>query len=219
MVKKAEKVLGMIALTNNIVGIIIRIKPNYKTSKKHMKKTFFFVLLIVAFQQMKAQKNTVTVPELPRDETTQKVKYQEVVELPGTTSKELAKRVITWGKKYYTNWNGMSPTIDSVNGKIIAKPQVSVYRTNKDGVKSIANVIKYEMTIDVKDGKYRITITDFTIKAASVTPIETLFNESSPTAEDNFNQLQQVDELMSTLLSNLEEAMQIPSEQVKKDDW
>lgn len=184
-----------------------------------MKKTFALMATIVVVNVLWAQKTTLTAPELPRNEQTQKVQYQEVVDMPGISATELGKRAVNWGKKYYTNWNGLGATIDTVNGKIFAKPQVTLYRTLKDGTKAIANVIKYSITIDLKDGKYRITITDFTIKAASITPVETLFSESSSTKEDNYNQLSQLDADMNSLLDSLKSDMEIPSIQVKKDDW
>ena len=177
------------------------------------------ILLLFCTQQMIAQKTTVTAPDMPRDETTNLIKYQEVVDMPGTLIPELAKRATNWGKKYFVNWNGLGAVVDTINGKITVKPQFNVYRTLKDGTKAIANVIRYEMTIDLKDGKYRVTITNFTIKAASIVTLETLFDESSSTKEDNFNQLHQVDDTMNALLESLKDAMNIPSNEVKKDDW
>ena len=108
------------------------------------------ILLLFCTQQMIAQKTTVTAPDMPRDETTNLTKYQEVVDMPGTLIPELAKRATNWGKKYFVNWNGLGAVVDTINGKITLKPQFNVYRTLKDGTKAIANVIRYEMTIDLK---------------------------------------------------------------------
>jgi hypothetical protein len=167
-----------------------------------------------------AQKNAVTKPDMPMDEDTKIVTYKGVVELSGVTRSELYKRAYNFFKSYYAKYTANTITVnDSVNGRLEAKAQFPTYKTLKNGVKTSADLVQYTFTIDVKDGKYRYTITKINIKAASYKPIETYFSDTDPNKEEHWSTLTQADDNFNKMVGDMREGMEKPSNKVKKDDW
>jgi len=177
-----------------------------------------FVMIFSIYPSL-AQKQKPVPPEMPRSEENNKVYYMEVVELDTVNKLELFRRAKIWIKGYYKNPGGFIDEVDSVNGKLVMKPQFAAYRTLKDGVKAQAAIVKYTLVLGFKDGKYRYEIKDINLKAASYFPIERLFNEADPNMEDNYNTLNEARVEFESLIKNLKVSMLEPSIKVKKDEW
>ena len=81
-----------------------------------------------------------------------------------------------------------------------------------------AGLITYTIRLEFKSDKYRYTLTDFTLKAASRFPIEKWLNKSDPAYNSNWDiYLFQIYTIMQRLTSTLKEKMK-PTVQ-KKDEW
>ncbi len=167
-----------------------------------------------------AQKNTeITRPEMPIDEETKIVNYKGVVELSGVTKDELYQRALNFFKSYYKNSSQVIQNADAGSGKIEGKAQFTTQKTLKNGVKAQADMVKYSISIMVKDGKYKYEITKINLQAPSYKPIETYFNENDPMKEEHWNTLTQADDAFNTLIGFLKEGMEKSTSAPKKEDW
>ncbi len=183
--------------------------------KKILTSVFFILSAIVSM----AQKTAPTRPEFPMDSEGKTIEYKGIIELSGVTKSELYKRGYNWIKSYYVNPTQVIQTADSVSGKIEGKAQFATSKILKNGVKAQADMVKYNITLDIKDGKYRYTITRINLQAPSFKGIETYFSETDPLVEEHFSTLTQADEMFTKIIGFLREGMEKPSVNVKKDEW
>jgi len=182
-----------------------------------------FHLIIIFFistaTPLMAQKDKPVVPQLPINSEDSLVYYMEVIAIDNIDKMELFKRAGIWINEYYKNPSGLIEETDSVNGKIVLKPQFATYRTLKNDVKAQSAIVRYTLVLGFKDGKYRYEIKDVNLKAESYFPIEKLFDEQDANIADNFNTLNEADVMLRGLINNLKEKMNEPSVKVKKDEW
>lgn len=182
-----------------------------------MKTTILLSVLLLPALGLRAQKQTLTPPQMPRSEENNQVYYMEVVseEAPAP---ELFKRATGWYRRFYKNPTGVVELHDSAENKLVLKPQYAVFREKK-GVQVQAGIVKYTLTLACRDGRYRYEIKDVNLKAASYFPIERLFNPNDPDIEDNYHILSESHKYFTDLLTDLKAAMKEPSVKVKRDDW
>jgi hypothetical protein len=98
--------------------------------------------------------------QLPIDENTQKVTYENVKEVDNTSKAELYYRAISWVNKTYKSSKDVIQYSDKDVGKIILKPTYFSYVKSLFGSVLIGQW-NYVLTIQVKDNKYKYTFTDF----------------------------------------------------------
>lgn len=114
-----------------------------------MKKYLVFILSLFAVQ--------LTFAQLPVDTATKKVTYSEVVEVPGATKDVLYTRA--------KNLNMLRENVKADNkteGTYSYKGKVAVkYPAPQVGMQH-SGFVNYVVTVFVKDGKYKYTISDFT---------------------------------------------------------
>jgi hypothetical protein len=182
------------------------------------KKILIIVIMIVSSGWVYAQKVKLSPPEMPRSEENSQVYYMDVVTEDGVGKAEFFKRAGNWYHKFYKNPGGIVEQMDSVNGKVVLKPALQVYRT-KNNVKVQAAIVKYTLEIGLKDGRYRYEIKNINLQAASYSPIEKLFNADDPNIEDNYHTLDEANKYFTDLIEDLKAGMRLPSNKVKKDDW
>lgn len=174
-------------------------------------------LLLLPAAMVWAQKQPLAAPELPRSEENNQVYYMEVVTQEAPAA-ELFKRSVIWYRKFYKNPTGVLELYDSLENKLVLKPQFAVFR-DKKGVQTQAGIVKYTLTLACREGRYRYEIKDVNLKAASYFPIERLFNPNDPDIEDNYHILSETHKYFTNLLADLKAAMKEPSVKVKRDDW
>jgi hypothetical protein len=176
---------------------------------------FFVFMLIIALEALSQESVT---PNLPVDPESKKILYREVVEEPGTPG-YLYEKAIEWFGYYYINAQSVYSIQDKNNGKIEGIGRMKIFRTDeKSGIQMEAGLITYTIRLEFKSDKYRYTLTDFTLKAASRFPIEKWLNKSDPAYNSNWDiYLFQIDTIMQRLTSTLKEKMK-PTVQ-KKDEW
>lgn len=178
------------------------------------------LLIIISFSSViKAQKdkNEIEPPKMPMDTITKQIMYRDVVQVEGEKD-ILFERALVWIKKQYKN---TSEVIDSTNkevGFILCSSRVKIFGTAKDGTRTMSGLVNYNLTLDIKDGKYRYTFTRFALKGTSFTPIEPWLDKTKkewfPARYDN---LREVDEQINEIIASLKEGMK-PT--VKKaDEW
>ncbi len=183
-----------------------------------MKRSILFLLLLaVAVMGYAQKKTTPEAPDLPIDDDTQLITYQEVIQENGT-QKELYDRAVKWAKSFYHNPTEVIRSQDTKNFVLTMRGSVRIYSHLKDGSKITKNVVYYNFTIQCREGRYRYTITDFNEKATAASPIEKWLDTENPKWDPEcYINLQEVDEQIQALISSLVDGMQPAVE--KEDEW
>lgn len=155
---------------------------------------------------------------LPIDPESRKIMYRGVVEQQGTPA-YLYDKAIEWFGYYYLNPQSVYSVQNKENGKIEGVGRMKIYyMDDASGIKKDGGIILYQIKIELKDNKYRYTLTDFNLKAASRFPIEKWMNKTDPAYNPYWDAyLFQVDTTMQRLVSSMKEKMK-PTV-VKKDEW
>ena len=183
-----------------------------------MKRTLLTLIAFCVCAAAFAQKTEIPeTPNLPIDERTGLVTYQDVVKQEGTP-KVLYDRAMEWAKKYYKNTGEVIKSADPEKCVINMRSSVRIFYKDKDGTMRFKNIVYYNFKLECRDNRYRYTITDFKEKATGSAPIEVWFNTSaSGWTPSMYGYLSQIDEEMNKLIESLEEGMQPVEEFV--DEW
>ena len=180
-------------------------------------RTWLIALLVMSAAMLRAQQPVPQV-NLPVDPDTKKIMYRAVVEEKGGTE-YLYNKAVEWFSYYYRNPISVFTVQDKVNGKIEGIGRMNIYfQDEKSDVRRDAGLITYQIRIELKENKYRYTLTDFNLKAASRFPVEKWMNKTDPAYDPRWDlYLYQIDTTMQRLVSTLTEKMK-PVVQ-KKDEW
>lgn len=167
-----------------------------------------------------AQKKDVRFPNLPMDDKTKLVNYNDVVMVGGATAKDLYARFMEWGKGYHNGFAGKLRKNDETNGAVEVFANMRYYAHDAKGVKtsSLIGIIQYTMFLDFKEGKYRYRITDINVKASSHQPIEKWLDATDPDAANKSFYLTDMDIEITTMIAEMKKAMKT-SAAPKGDDW
>lgn len=170
--------------------------------------------LLLAGLSVKAQEIT---PIVPVDPDTKLITYKEVVTVTGTPA-ELFNRAIEWVGKQYKNPADVTKVRNPQTGLIDIIHRIEITKDD-NGVARPAGIVDYSMKIELKEGRYRYTITNFNYKEVSRQPIEVWLNKKDKAyipAWDNY--LKQVDDATRKLIESLKLGMQPPAPK-KPDVW
>jgi hypothetical protein len=175
------------------------------------------MLVITGIAPVSAQQQA-PVTGMPTDPDTKKIQYRSVVEQEGTPE-YLYNKAIEWFGYYYVNPQSVYTVQDKASGKIEGLGRMKIYYMDeKAGMRRDAGLIQYQIKIELRENKYRFTLTDFNLKTVSRFPIEKWMNKTDPAYNPNWDSyLYQVDTTMQRLVSTLKEKMK-PTV-VKKDEW
>ena len=183
----------------------------------------FSLIIIIGFAlSLNAQKKNEIVfekPEIPVDESTKKISYTKVVEATGTKD-ELYKKAFTWFNNYYKNPSEVIREKDPTAGKILGKGRIKILNpADKKGVQTMKGIVLYTLTCELKEGRFKYTVTDVNLKATSFYPCEKWLDTESQTYSQVYNFfLKQVDEEIKKTTENLVKAMTKTAEN-KPEEW
>lgn len=181
---------------------------------KHIFLIFFTSLLLVSASTIKAQN---AANKMPVDPVTKLITYKEVVTTTGTPA-ELFNRAISWVNKQYKNPVDATKVRDQASGVIEILHRIELTKTEQ-GAALKAGMVDYSMKLEMKDGRYRYTITNFTLKAVSRQPIEQWMDKSNAAYMPGYDDyLKQVDDFTLKLIESLKAGMQPPAV-AKPDAW
>jgi hypothetical protein len=85
--------------------------------------------------------------------------FTEVIEVEGATATQLHDRCLDWFAKSYINSDKVLRS--SSSDKLIASPLIPYVPNVFAGSESTKGNIRYTITVEFKEGKYRYSITDF----------------------------------------------------------
>ncbi len=174
----------------------------------------FLSLALLSGMRLSAQDAT---PVLPVDPDTKFITYQEVVSIAGTPA-ELFNRTIEWVNKQYKNPTVATKVRNPATGIIEIAHRIELAKVT-DGVSLPAGIVDYTLKIELKEGRYRYTITNFNLKNVSPQPIESWLDKKDNAytpARQAF--LKQIDDTVRKLIESLKQGLQPPAAK-KMDVW
>jgi hypothetical protein len=128
---------------------------------KAMKNLICYVIAFLMFNSLLAQKNNYEKPNLPIDIETNTITYTEVVVLDTTLKKdELYSRAREWFAKTYKSANSVIQMDDKEDGKIVGRASIPI-TYNSIGIIAPGGSISYNISVYVKDGKYKYEFANF----------------------------------------------------------
>lgn len=178
-----------------------------------MKNLLLFGLLFLSYLCLSAQ----TAPDVPVDPATGKVTYTEVVTVEGATQAELFKRAEAWFNEFYTNPTGVIQEKDITQG-IKGQHGINIY-DEQDGKQIRAGLVKYDIHVLVKDGRYKYEITEIFKHQIPKLFVHEWLNADAPDKEKNHSYLSQVDTFLKGAADKLKATMSKPLGQDTEDDW
>lgn len=175
------------------------------------------LLMLAVLPLFSFRQETEQSAQVPVDPDSHKIMYRQVVTQEGTKD-ILYNRAAEWLRVYYVNPTSVVKVLDKVNGKIEGTGRMNIYYSDKDGKNRIAGLILYELKLEFKENKYRVTLTDFNLKSESRFPLEKWLNKSDPAYNEQWDvYLYQIDTTMQRLVSSLKTGMK--PKVIKKDEW
>jgi len=161
---------------------------------------------------------TAQTKTIPFDPDAKKIKFQEVMNENGTQS-ELFKRCVYWLNSYYKDPVRVTIVRDEPTGKIMGKHNIRLKNIDKDSVVSNGPTVFYEFTIEVRDDRYRYTITELLLKSASRFEIERWLDKNDPLYDTQYSAyLDQIAVFVEEWAAVLKNKMK-PEPTKKADTW
>ena len=179
-----------------------------------MKELFFLVIFFAGFNLLAQEDESV----VPVDSETGKIRFREVIDEQGTKN-ELFNRCIYWLNDFYVNPTRVTTIRDVNTGKIEGTHNIRIKYYIEDSVKIIAGTVDYVFIIEMKSDKYRYTITDLKLRAATRMPVERWLNKNDPAYDPRWDDyLQQIADFFEGWSENLKTKMK-PEVKKTEDDW
>ncbi len=186
-----------------------------------MKKYIFLALMLSVqwsvFSQKKSEPAKVSIPSFKLSDQNE-VLYTEVVLAENVSQQELYNRALSWFNKYYKN---PAEVIKSKkeNESIEGKGRFRINDVNAEtGSKTPGPIVNYNITISLKEGRYKYDITKINQQAASYLGIEKWIQENSSGYRFlTANYLVQVDEEIKKAIAELKKAMSANSTPANTD--
>jgi len=176
--------------------------------------TIIAATLMLAGLNVRAQETTF---KMPVDPETKLITYKEVVTVPGTPA-ELFNRAIEWINEQYKNPVDATKVRDQASGVIEIIHRIEITRIENSST-LLAGRVDYSMKLEMKDGRFRYTITNFNMKDMSRQPLERLMDKNDQSyvpAWDDY--LKQVDDYSRKMIESLKLGMQAAAAK-KPDTW
>ncbi|CAN5243939.1 hypothetical protein BH09BAC1_BH09BAC1_20220 [soil metagenome] len=157
-------------------------------------------------------------PPVPIEDGTGRVVYTEVVTVAGASQAELYKRLDRWFNTFYKNAGSIIQSQDAAAGKIEGKHTFYIYN-EVNGKKNQYGQVKYTITVEAKEGKYRYKLDDIYYFQVPKLYVEKWLDPAAPNKTVQFGYLQQVHDYMTDLTTKLKEGMAKPVPASGGSDW
>lgn len=148
----------------------------------------------------------------PIDPQTKLITYQTVVPVPGVSASELYSRAKLWVANAYRSAKNVIDLDDKEGGRLVVKGNFTV----SAGLMGGSQTYRHQLTIEVKDGRFRYTLTNLT-KLQPGTPVPEWPLEGS--IKEPFvgkKTWESIDAECRGTIESLTKAMSVPA---AKDNW
>jgi len=142
-----------------------------------MKRLVLFFLLMTGYLCVQAQ-DTTLAGIVPVD-LAGKIIWQDVVPVPGVDAAAMYNKGIEWINSWFPNAARVTKRRSPESGIIEGAHSIRLYDVH-DGVKVPGQVINYNFTLEFREGRFRYTITEFNLRAASHFPLERWLQRGGP---------------------------------------
>jgi hypothetical protein len=122
---------------------------------------FALFYCLVIFPVATAVSEEKSPPQTPQPVESKTIAYVEVVTADGLTKDQLYSTALAWFGETFRSAKNVIEVQDREAGRIIAKPLFPYEPTIFMAVARIRGVVRYSVTVEVKDGRYRYTIDGF----------------------------------------------------------
>lgn len=171
------------------------------------------LIFVKAFPQ-NVEQNT----NIPVDENTGLITYQDVVQTAGDKN-ELYIRAIGWVNTFYVNPSDATKVRNPESGIIDILHRFRLTYQDDDGVQRDAGMVNYTLLLELREGRYRYTLTNFTLRQASRFPVERWLDKTDRAYNTSWDDyLNQVDAFAKSLIGSLKTGME-PEEVIKEEEW
>lgn len=173
------------------------------------------ICLIIGTKAM-AQDNESSM-SFPIDDETGKVTYEEVVKEDGVSKEKLYDRAHQWFQSYFTNASGVIDKKEDGKG---IWGQDRFFLWDKDGgQKRRAGLIKYDIDIQVKEGRYKYKITEIFKQQSPRLFINEWVNYEGDNKKQYNAYLEQIHKKITDLKEDMKGTMSESLEEDSEDDW
>lgn len=179
-----------------------------------MKMNRFLIALFVSISCMALAQNNEPVNSVVPLDNTGRIQYLEVVEQEGVPA-ELFKRCVKWINTAYVNPTAVTKERNMTDKKIVIKHLFPIYNGSVEQQNKSGHVL-YTMTLQFRDNRYRIELTDFLLKQASRFPARRWLDENG--VDYNPAYVEQLNSFATELIESLKQAMQ-PEEEYQEEAW
>jgi len=178
-----------------------------------MQRLFLLLLIFINIQLFgQEEKQTYEI-----DPETGKIIFQAVIDETGT-KEELFNRCVYFLNDFYKDPVRVTTVRDINTGKFEGNFRFRIY-TTEDDVKVIAGQINYHFIIEMKENRYRYTITDIYLKSVTNKPVESWLDRNAPGYDPRMEDyLQQIIDYFEDWSNTLKEKMK-PEVEKPKDEW
>jgi hypothetical protein len=181
----------------------------------HFERIVFVAAMLWLPGALSAQNAGTSLPVNPE---TKRITYQEVVKVEGLQN-ELFTRAIDWINVFYKNPADATKVRNLQSGIIEISHNFDLHRIDEQGNKIAAGIVIYALRLELKDGRYRYTLTDMSLKQSSRFPVERWLDKTDKAYNPNYEAfLSQLDTQVKALTGSLKQAM-LPGIPQKKDVW
>lgn len=187
-------------------------------------KAIALISLMILGMSLNAQ--DYTKPTI--NDKTGRVVYMDVIEVSGMSQENIYINLKSWIAHTYNSYQDVVQFDDKDNHKIMLNSRFTVYNKMK-GLRNDYGDMKYSLTLEARDGRFRYTITDFIHNGNPVKkikdggPIEELYDTddkimfvSMQSTYDNF--LYQTEIYIQDLITSLTQYMN-ENKIAADDDW
>ena len=177
-----------------------------------------FIVFLVQFPMI-AQEVNIKSTNIPVDETTGRIVYQQVIQEEGTKL-DLFNRAGEWLHQFYANPVSVTKVRDAASGLIKGKHNYKLIKVDNKGNKLDAGTILYSFKIECKDGRYRWTVDELYLKRQSRYPLARWLDESDPSYNPEWAvYLQQFNDFVwDEFVASLKQAM-VPKVEKVEEEW
>lgn len=166
-----------------------------------------------------------TIKPLPVNRTSNKIEYRDVIEVPGKSEEQIYTEARAWISRTF---NSATATIElsaeeetALTGK---GTFISVISVHPEGlIRHLSVDIRFLLSIDVKEGKYRYTLTDLEVRDPSGSYYlpaedrisdELLYRKKGKFHRNNLHTRKGVQVAVDGILASLTSAITVPEKQV-----
>jgi len=181
-----------------------------------MKKILLFLVMLLLTGALQAQ-DTTLAGIVPVDESGL-ITWQGVIQVSGKTKDDLYKKGIEWVNSYFPNPSSVTKKRSPEDGVI--EGTYSIRLTDSvNGRKVPSKTVNYKFRLEFRDGRFRYTINEFTLKADSRFPLERWLDKKGPFYDiKNKPYLEQVRDTVNDMVDKMTAFITKP-DKPEEEEW